>query len=155
GEEMSASRALAGIGLLGSALGCTSLPDIDARTCGNGVVETGEDCDSKSDPACRPPGSEGEGRYDCSRLDDQTRPGCKKGLCGLADGICRVPTGAFDLGQRPESGGVVALRTGDFDADGRADIVGVESDRLSIHFFDNIKDYAESLVIRGASAAPA
>src|SRR5262245_25845046 len=75
--------------------GCSNLPDIDGDTCGNGIVESHEDCDSK-DPSCVPRGEPGECRFDCSMVDGARRECPKNYQCGHADNICRQATGTFE-----------------------------------------------------------
>src|SRR5512146_1809892 len=78
--------------LVGALSGCTDLKDIPAGVCGNGVVESGEDCDSTS-TSCGQPDTSSACRLVCA--DDS---GCPTGWhCGT-DGICREPTGKFSAG---------------------------------------------------------
>src|ERR1700722_5978533 len=75
---------------------CSNLPAIAADTCGNAVIDPGEDCDSfpvAPGTSCRPPGSPvGECRLDCTAGAGNV---CPSGWgCGV-DGICREPSGEF------------------------------------------------------------
>ena len=106
---------LASLAVFGLLSGCTPESKYDKGTCGNGVIEDGEDCDSPlagcgqhgdGDRACRftctvpdagtastcatdrgaASAHEGELRGDCKRATDR---------CGF-DGVCRRPSGAFE-----------------------------------------------------------
>jgi hypothetical protein len=122
---------------------CTQLPEVDANVCGNGVIESNEDCDTFGDDAgaaCRPKGSIGECHLDCS--SERGLRGCPRGWgCDLA-GICRRPTGRFVEPVELEVGTAVALASADFDGDGRADVLSSEPPdtfgltRLKFHYFD-------------------
>ena len=109
--------------------GCASLPALEDRTCGNHVVESNEDCDGfapEGASACIEPGTAGECHFDCNRRSDGTRPACPAGWgCGV-QGICRPPTGAFEASAELDVGGAWSLMTGDFDGDGRADLLDLE-----------------------------
>src|SRR5205814_1078713 len=70
---------------------CASLPSIQANVCGNGVIESGEDCDSAASKGtrCRAQDEVSSCRFDCSEGTD-----CPKGfLCGAGDSVCRAPSG--------------------------------------------------------------
>lgn len=138
--------ARATLGALASlAFGCTNLPTIAADTCGNAVIEPGEDCDVfVPDPAlvCLPPGGPGQCHFDCRPRPDRAASVCPAGWgCGT-EGICRPPTG--ELLPLPEIGlgGVRSLMAGDFDGDGRADLVSLEPPnarggmKARFHYFD-------------------
>lgn len=139
-------------------MGCRDLPDIPRGTCGNGVVEAGEDCDTfaPSGQTCRPAGATGACRLECSRSSPS--PACPAGWgCGL-DATCREPAGRFAaVGELVESGSKKLL-VGDMDGDGRADIVAESpSDVLGrrthrIHFFDDGGRLAKTLLVPGQLA---
>ncbi len=105
---------------------CANLEAIPGATCGNAVIDVGEDCDGfdltfgdgdEITVVCRGPGIEGACRFDCS-----AGAPCPPGYgCGI-DAICRAPSGALE--QRP--GGIdedaAWLFARDFDADGVPDL---------------------------------
>ncbi|MFO0571340.1 MAG: VCBS repeat-containing protein [Polyangiaceae bacterium] len=118
--------------LLPCVIGCSTLEDISAGVCGNGIVEGDEDCDGEG--SCGKPGSTSECRFVCDTTAD-----CRKGsYCGL-DGVCREPEGSFSV---PESGLVTDQQTrvqvGDFDGNGIDDLVSVEeSGRFAVRYFES------------------
>lgn len=103
-----------------AAAGCTSLPSVELGGCGDGVVEParGEDCD-RPGADCGQPGTFAACRLLCATADDCDATA----VCG-PDGVCRVPSGAFDEGQEvPWTSS--ALLVGDVDGDAAPDLVGV------------------------------
>ncbi len=123
---------------------CARLPDIAGNECGNGAIEAPEDCDTfpaASGALCRPRGSVGECHLDCTRSDNSPIA-CPLGWgCDLG-GICRRPTGAFEPLREFEVGSAAALSSGDFDGDGKMDVVSLETPdpfgvtRVKFHYFD-------------------
>ncbi|MCA9549241.1 MAG: hypothetical protein KC933_04350 [Myxococcales bacterium] len=102
--------------------GCAALPELEPNTCGNAVVEGGEDCDTFAalgsgltcGPACR---------YVCD--PDAAAPACPSGWSCGKDEVCRFASGRFQ--EAPDSPFVFAgdlLLLGDVDADGAQDVVG-------------------------------
>lgn len=136
-----------GFGLL---TGCTALPVIDAKVCGNAVLEPAahEDCDTfvgRDAPpgaVCRAPGSIGECHYDCSVGADNERAVCPAGMGCAADGICRRATDAFTAPVRLSSDPSSWLSALDFDGDGRLELLStepadqLEEARFRLHYFD-------------------
>jgi VCBS repeat protein len=125
--------------------GCTALPVIERDECGNGIVETGEDCDSFSPGpglVCRDPGSIGECRIDCRAASDGSRSACPPGWGCTLDAICRPPSNEFMPPVEIEVGGVHTITSGDFDGDGRVDLLardrpdGLGQARLQTLYFD-------------------
>lgn len=100
---------------------CANLAAIPSGTCGNGVVDDNEDCDTFP-AACGKPGTATACRLTCSA----TSP-CPSGWGCSVQGICRQPTGNFDAPGPPGSTGTASMLVGDFDGDGRKDIVGVST----------------------------
>jgi hypothetical protein len=137
---------------------CARLPEIDLGQCGNGVIEEeAEDCDgfpaqvaSEHPAQCRAPGTDGQCHLDCTRQSDGTVPDCPAGWGCDDRGLCRRPTGAFETAPELEVGSATALLTGDFDGDGRADIVSLEPSegvgitRMRVHYFDERAQRADT-----------
>ncbi|MET0286044.1 MAG: VCBS repeat-containing protein [Polyangiales bacterium] len=130
--------------LLGLAA-CANMPDVQRDVCGNAIREAGEDCDGvpeNGQQRCVPPGEEGACHWDCSSGEAGTRWQCPGGWACDADEICREPTGGFERARLIALGDVDSLQAGDFDGDGRADLVSRNpsdlADRatLRFHYFD-------------------
>jgi VCBS repeat protein len=162
--------------LAGGLFSCAELPTIEEARCGNGFIEAGEDCDDfgavekKSDTkdpvaTCNAPGVANQCRFHCE--DDaqcQTAPVSANGSgwrCGV-DKVCREPQG--DDGGKgtfftPVSslipGGADELFTGDFDGDGRRDLLAVEPAGFDVHYFTRDAGVAKSLHVPGAPILPA
>lgn len=119
------------------ALSCAELRTLDDRICGNDVIDAsrGEVCDGHAVGGfdCVPAGEPWQCSFKC---DDQRR--CPSGFgCGTDD-VCRRASGALaEESFADVSSQAFELMAGDFDADGRADIVGVEPGRLRVHFYDD------------------
>ncbi|MFO0660298.1 MAG: VCBS repeat-containing protein [Polyangiaceae bacterium] len=108
-----------------SVIGCANLPDVAAGICGNGIVEAGEDCDSHDvgSTRCRGASESFPCRLDCSTSASGVTSTCPTGYgCGT-DSVCRAPTGSFESTGTTIEGGAEKLLSGDFDGDGRADIL--------------------------------
>lgn len=128
-------RAVILLTIFGS-LSCAQLDSFPESDCGNGVVEAGEDCEPVAVSAfvCRPPGDPLECTIQCNAAG-----ACPIGYgCG-ADDVCRRPgpDGTFEEHPFIQAGSQAEeLLTGDFDADGRKDVVAVEPGRARIYFHD-------------------
>lgn len=106
---------------------CGELPNIPGNTCGNAVLESGEECDTYA-PAgqlCRPPSDPNAGcRYDCTPTANGT-PECPLGAsCGV-DGVCRFSTGGYAPFGELLPVAAQSLQLGDFDGDGRDDLLAL------------------------------
>lgn len=153
---------LAGSAALGQGA-CTTFPTLDAFTCGNGVVEPGEDCDSfprGEGTACRAPGGLGACRLDCSPGPDGTRARCPAGWgCGT-DGLCRSPAGIVQREGEPIPADAWRVTLGDFDGDGRKDVVArgmvdaSGASKLRVHFFDGAGRLATTRVLPVPASTP-
>jgi len=131
---------------LGLLLGaCSEFPSIPDAGCGNRVIDGTEDCDFfpvTPGSYCRPQGSPGECRLDCS-LHATGRALCPPGWGCDTDSICRPPTGEFAEASRATDVGAWSLSAGDFDGDGRGDIMSSEpldatgATRLRFYYFDD------------------
>ncbi|MET0344354.1 MAG: VCBS repeat-containing protein [Polyangiales bacterium] len=144
--------------------GCADLPELPRSVCGNAIVEDGEDCESVSSgelASCLPPGEEGACHYDCSVGSDGRPKPCLPGWVCAVDQLCRRPTGAFEAPQRYSVGDVASLAAGDFDGDGRADLLSRNpSDTsgrstLGFHYFDARAALSESRPYRNLVLSPA
>ena len=104
-------------------LDCAALDKLPADTCGNGVVDAREDCDSfPNDPKARcggPSAGASMCRLLCGKQANGETPECPDGWgCSVA-GFCRQPTGAFEVPGEPVSAGVTTMLVGDFDGEDR------------------------------------
>ncbi|MGC4087593.1 MAG: VCBS repeat-containing protein [Polyangiaceae bacterium] len=124
---------------------CTDLPAIASGECGNAVIEGNETCDTfapNPGGVCRPKGSVGECRLDCRKQSNGVQGVCPDGHACDSDGLCRAPTGRFEDDVTLGLAGVESLSAGDFDHDGRADLVSREPTdallraRPTFHYFD-------------------
>ena len=129
--------------LLGSA--CTEFPSISPTGCGNHLIDGKEDCDgfpAKGGTFCRLPGSAFECHLDCSVREDGHAELCPPGWGCDADSVCRQPTGKFIESSQAAEVGAWTLNAGDFDGDGRQDVMSSEpldatgATRLRFHYFD-------------------
>src|SRR5437588_8670878 len=101
--------------------GCTSFEPIARNTCGNGLLEPGEDCDS-NDPRCVRCAVLCASNADCPTSDY---------TCGT-DGECHAPGGALAQPVVAGTFEVGDLRITDVDHDGAGDVVGVGTTSIVI-----------------------
>lgn len=146
---------------------CADLPDVQLKECGNAIVEAGEDCDSfdpygkDKPPVCRAPGKAGECHLDCTPDREGKRTECPKGWACDIDSVCRAPEGSFTALPRIAVGGIDSLASGDFDGDGRADLLSltphdvVRRASLAFHYFDARGNLTESRPLPISSTWPA
>jgi len=155
-------RAALGCWLVSIVGSCAPLPEVAADVCGNGIVEAHEDCDTFAPDAksvCLPKGTAGECHLDCRRRGDGTRPACPSGW-GCDAGICRPPTGDFEVPAEYQVGGAASLVSGDFDGDGRADVVSQDprdalgQAKLRFHYFDEAGALVETRLFPKRVATP-
>src|SRR5512135_1533348 len=100
---------------------CTDEATIEPNTCGNHVLEQGEDCDQPG-AACT-----ATCRFACVRgASDCTTAGncCPADMaCGI-DGACHAPTGTLSPSEVSASFDVSEFRAIDLDGDGVSDVLG-------------------------------
>jgi hypothetical protein len=147
------STGLGILAALGTLSGCATLEDITPNQCGNQVVEEGEDCDPPSSEdattTCAPVGARNACRYQCEKEAD-----CPAGWgCDLNEGTCVKGTDRFDLKLTDESGSV-RMVSGDFDGDGRKDLVltqpsGLDGSSSGVGLF-----FEEGMTLREKYAIP-
>lgn len=114
-------RAVGTVGLLFS-FGCADLQPIAVGECGNGVIDSGEDCDTFGRLAmtCRPPGTTGACHFDCTDENE-----CTEGYACGSDEICRAPSAAFEHRLTlADPANVIALD--DFDGNGAVDVLAAD-----------------------------
>jgi hypothetical protein len=118
---------------------------MDEGACGNGVVESGEDCDRFPDGQCLPAGEKNACRLHCTADAQGVRPACPTGWgCGTDD-LCRQPTGKFQAAAWLPIEGGAKLATGDFDGDKRQDLAFTTLRELVVTYLDSDGKVADSL----------
>ncbi len=154
--------------LAASLLSCAELPTIEENRCGNGFIEPGEDCDDFGEAAktdegavCNASGTVNQCRFSCKDDNEcQSSPVSDKGSgwrCGV-DKICRQPRGQdpfFEAASTVIPGSADDLFRGDFDGDGRKDVLAVGQAGFVVHYFTREGSVAKSLSIAGAPMVPA
>ncbi len=130
---------------------CAPLEDVPAGACGNGVVETGEDCDLfvAHGMHCEPPGDQArQCRYTCA--DPESESACPPGWrCHPSEHVCHHGTGEFDQASAPEEP-LIQWAVGDIDGDGHADLVGTEDQATVVRYGDG----GGAFVTRGQRSEP-
>jgi hypothetical protein len=152
-----------GAWLLGGAVaalaGCAQLGDIERDKCGNGIVESGEDCDTfpkaVSDQASTPGkqcGAVGTAEQ-CRFVCDAAKPNlvCPSGWACGADKICREPSAEFAEAKHPFTQPLLRLWPGDFDGDKQSDVVALAGTDLFAFYFDSADPFGITQSLRPAS----
>jgi FG-GAP-like repeat len=138
---------------------CTSLPDIPRDTCGNHVLEAGEDCDTSAVGAdktvCRAPGAIGACRFDCTAASDGTRPPCPAAWACGSDGICRAAKGEFSPLAAQIPSDAIQVGLSDYDGDGLQDVREVSGSDIRIRYGDPAGNLAATFLISAPNARPA
>lgn len=149
---------LTGLTGLTTLTACEPLAPIPANTCGNGVVEPGEDCDRfvtelGEGLVCAAPGEAHACLYVCAAPSG----GCPSGWSCGGDGACRAASGRFE----ETVGSPVALESeafaaGDADGDGLVDLLGWSGARLTVAYGarEGGWDGRLELDVGGRTAAP-
>ena len=116
-----------------SAVACATLPTVEANQCGNGVLEDREECDPASpltSGKCGVAGTANACRFVCG-----ADTACPSGYgCGV-DAVCRKADGTFGNPRRIP-GELTDMALGDFDGDGRQDVVVQGKTSLRINYLD-------------------
>ena len=135
---------------------CTSLPEIQLGTCGNGVVEPehNEDCDNGiTDDAghsvCYPAGSSAACHFDCSSSS------CPPTFSCGTDNVCRKPKGIFKQTGVATQIDADRLLVGDFNHDGFGDVVAQTAIEMTVLYGDTNDALTQPFTIRQPSSNPA
>jgi len=148
-------------------LDCAALDKLPETTCGNGVVDAAEDCDtfpSSTDPTKPRCGAPTEGDFACHLhcgVADSGANVCPAGWGCDTSGMCREPSGQFSSALGFVSGGAVRLTVGDFDGDGRKDLVASgprnphSASSVRVHYFDDLGALAQVASLPTAVVSPA
>jgi hypothetical protein len=120
---------------------CSNLPDVTANSCGNGVVEPGEECDGDASAAGGTCGTTGDNA--CHFVCDNGAT-CPTGYACGADKRCRAPSATFYAAPGPYPFDATDLAAGDVDGDGTADLVGVSASALTARFGNSDADLFQS-----------
>ena len=138
-------------------LDCAALERFPTNACGNGVVEGTEDCDSFPSDRC----TDATAGANACRLRCSKDLACPDGWLCAINGFCRALTGQLNEDGDPFSAATVGLFTGDFDGDGRKDIVGTgaprdddHSARLKVHYLDDKGLLAGQVVLPSQLISP-
>jgi hypothetical protein len=117
---------------------CSELPEIDFATCGNNVLDPGEDCDGYDagpETHCIAPRQAAECHFSCGLNEDGQDYLCPEGMgCGV-DSICREAAGTFAAPQITDAPSGRWMHLGAFDGDGRADLATLRGPSLEVHYF--------------------
>lgn len=140
----------------GGLFDCASLESIPSGTCGNGVVDSAtEDCDTFPAACGRPTDGVRACRFTCTR---GAADACPTGWGCSVDGFCRQATGTFEEAGGPISAGIISLEAGDFDGDGRTDLVGGgalgSGSKARVHFFGDGAQVATTVTLAFPPSTP-
>jgi hypothetical protein len=105
--------------------GCTDFATLDRGVCGNGVLESGEDCDS-SDATCVRCAVTCSTERDCPSTDY---------TCGV-DGLCHAPGGGLSPPRTAGSFQATELHITDVDHDGLGDALGTSRTSIVVRHGD-------------------
>ena len=130
------------------AFAACDLTKVPEDECGNGVVESGEACDSALgfvEGECGEPSSERACLILCDAFE------CPVGHACGANGVCSRGTGAFALKTVREGGDHVAIA--DFDGDGINDVLTTGFAKTQVFYGPDLED--ELSLLRSSSTKPA
>jgi hypothetical protein len=116
-----------------AATACTTLPDLPANTCGNGVLEPNEDCDGGTHCTkdCTVPCDDNGGCTFVPSPRDASQYACGTDrICHAPGGWLQVPAASI----QPYS--VFGFGTVDVDGDGYTDVVGLSGSSMITRFGD-------------------
>jgi hypothetical protein len=140
--------------------GCADLADVPTGTCGNGVIDSDEDCDPGSNTStstnptlatCGAPGGTGACQYICPQGT------CPAGFyCGV-DGLCRQPVSpeSWSPGNPVSETSAQQILVADFDGDGVQDAVAVTTSGIDLHFFETTRTSTDTASILVLGPRPA
>lgn len=142
-------------------LDCATLEDLPSGTCGNGVVDASEDCDSFPENQCGAPGTAGQCRLQCGKVDPASSQAltCPTGWGCSVEGFCRQPTGVLEDATERVSVGVTSMLVGDFDGDGRKDLfgtsaLGTTAGKGRLHYFGAQAALTQSVALPAVITSP-
>ena len=144
------------LGFIALLLDCAPLDPLVAGSCGNGVVdEKLEDCDTFPKGQCGAPSSEAQCRLLCGKQSTGEVLTCPDGWGCSVSGFCRQPAGTFEAAGDPVSAGVTTMLVGDFDGDGKKDVLGSSgpTSKGRIHYFNGVAA-PQVVALPGVLAAP-
>lgn len=140
--------------------GCTEFVTFARNECGNRVLDVGEYCDGSGqmDGTCIPAGQPGACHYQCDYFTDGLMPDaikkCPEGQgCGV-DGVCRGAGGDFEEPISYVGDGILGFGAGDFDGNGRTDLVTYSLSRTDIHHFDEVGNEVFTFSVPGFPDQP-
>ncbi len=117
--------------LLAALAGCAELQELPPETCGNGVREGGEACDTFE-----------RAGFECAPASDLARAcrficdgeqSCPSGWACGDGGVCNAPSGRFVMGTKLPLA-CEGLLVGDLDGDGRSDLVGSNALGMEVRY---------------------
>ncbi len=136
--------------LLLACAGCTDLPTLDKGVCGNGVIDSSEDCDTApGGGTCIAAGQVNQCRYSC------TAPAvCPSGWgCGT-DGLCSQPSGSFASFSQDLRLPAEGIELGDVNGDGALDLFGFDADIMAVRYGPTF-ELRQDAITPGRSGKPA
>jgi hypothetical protein len=142
----------AGTSLALAVAACASLPDIPRGTCGNQIVEPGEDCDTfgnGDNTSCN-----AQCRFECAKDANGNGPSCPVGWACGSDAICRAAKGSYvrwggDITSRQKA---YSLELADFDGDGLKDIFTNTLTDLTVRYASAAGDFSQTFDIPADAA---
>lgn len=147
---MMTSKVTVVVGALLVLSGCQNLQELTIDgTCGNSIVEplSNEDCDGFAPDGltCGAAGKTGACRFTCA-----TGTQCPAGWSCGSDQTCRFPSGEVIEGASLQFAAAPGFRaqTGDFDGDGRQDLVAYSEGSIKIRYGEGAGGFTRSEIFR-------